>query len=77
MTQYKSPYDKTTSPLGKEETRAWLRKAGRLLEQRYGITLDDCTSDGLPPESFFDAPPEEFVDWVGEKYDLDTIGDYW
>lgn len=52
---------------GTPEQAQWRAKADQLLDERYGIVLDDCTPDGYPTDHWYAEPPEKFVDWVAEK----------
>lgn len=49
---------------------AWIEDTEELLAARYGITLADCTLDGIPSEADLQMAPKDFVDWVGEKFGL-------
>lgn len=45
-----------------------------LLMKRHGITVNDCTDDTqLQAEFNDDAKPEEFVEFIADKYDLNRI----
>lgn len=55
----------------------WLAEAERLLQERYHITLADCTDAGEPAPSWFDEAPSTFVAHVGYKYNLHELGDGW
>ena len=45
-----------------------------LLMKRHGITINDCTDDEqLNVEFNDDSKPEEFVEFLAGKYDLDRI----
>lgn len=48
------------------------------LHRSYCITLADAGVDDEMLKSHWEMkqPANEFVDWFGEKYDLDRISDY-
>jgi hypothetical protein len=51
----------------------WRKKANRLLTKQYGIELHDCTDDGRPTDDWYEEDPQNFVNWVADKYDLDVL----
>ncbi len=52
----------------------WRAEANQLLDDKYGIVLDDCTPDGYPTDHWYADPPEKFVEWIAEKNCLREIG---
>ena len=49
----------------------WHEKVEELLMRDYRITVGDCTDDEqLAIEFKQNSTPQEFVDFIGEKYDL-------
>jgi hypothetical protein len=52
----------------------WKAEFEKILMDKYGITINDCTDEEQLKTEFKDgSSPQEFVDWIGEKYDLQTI----
>lgn len=52
---------------------SWIEGTEELLAKRYGVTLSDCTPDGIPSEADLRMAPEDFVEWVGEKFGLTPL----
>lgn len=52
----------------------YINKIEELLTKRYGIGIDDCTDKEVLSQSLESGEtPEEFVSWIGEKYNLTDI----
>ncbi len=52
-------------------------KVEALLLKRHGITIGDCTDDDQLEVEFEDgARPEDFVEFIADKYDLDRIDQF-
>ncbi|KQW19493.1 hypothetical protein ASC80_19225 [Afipia sp. Root123D2] len=56
----------------------WRRAVDIRLYKVYGITIDDAGIDDKRLTNHFQSAetPNDFVYWVGEKYDLDPKTDY-
>ncbi|OYU89068.1 MAG: hypothetical protein CFE29_16185 [Bradyrhizobiaceae bacterium PARB1] len=56
----------------------WRKAVDQRLHRSYCITLADAGVDDEMLKSHWEMkqPANEFVDWFGEKYDLDRISDY-
>jgi hypothetical protein len=56
----------------------WKRVVDRRLHKIYCITLVDVGVDDEMLKSHWEMKQlaDDFVDWFGEKYDLDPISDY-
>ena len=51
----------------------WLECVKDGLEE-YGITVEDCTDDTQLIDAFSNGDrPEEFVEYIAEKYDLEVV----
>lgn len=49
-------------------------KFTKALKYKYGIVPSDCTSDELIEQAFNEGQsPQEYVDYLGEKYELNEI----
>jgi hypothetical protein len=51
----------------------YLSAVDDLLEQRFGITTNDCGLEHAAHAHEAGDTPEAFVAWIGEKYDLQDI----
>ncbi|MBB1089921.1 hypothetical protein HUU61_01335 [Rhodopseudomonas palustris] len=56
----------------------WKRAVDRRLEALYAITIADAGIDDVHLTTHWEAgqPPDEFVEWFGNKYDLDRRSSY-
>lgn len=55
----------------------WITQVSLLLKNKYGITTKDCADYTRLYDCFTDEmSPEEFVSWIAEKYDLQSIDGY-
>lgn len=54
------------------DRKQWLGRVNRLMTARYCLDSVSAGWDTTDVERYhgFDMPPEEFVDWYGEKYGL-------
>lgn len=60
-----------------EDFKTFKQKVDDLLMNDYLITIGDCTDDiQLKTEHRDGTTPQEFVDFIGEKYDLTKINNY-
>lgn len=50
----------------------WIEETNKELIKLYGITLADCADDRRI-DACLSMAPDEFADWVGEKYDLQRL----
>jgi len=53
----------------------YMNAVDNLIEARYGITSDDTSIDMIASAHENGEAPEEIVEQLAEKYDLDLIGD--
>ena len=51
----------------------YLNAVDALLEKRHGITSSDLDTDGIACAQEGGWTPEETVEWIANKYDLDRI----
>jgi len=48
----------------------------QIFNDKYGINPDDCADDQVIEDAYENGEtPEEFVEWVAEKYDLTDINE--
>jgi len=61
--------------MSKEKTLIqWTEEVENLLMKDYGITTGDCTDDKQLEVEFNDGTsPQEFVDFIADKRDLDKL----
>jgi len=53
---------------------SWERKVIKLFKKTYGLDKNDFYDRTRLKNAFEDGDsPEEYVEWYGEKYDLDEI----
>jgi hypothetical protein len=57
----------------------WREQVDRIFLKEYGIDLEDAGADDESLIKAFDddETPKEFVEWFGNKYDLDPISGGW
>ena len=56
---------------GSPQKQDWDKEVESLMQSRYGLEPNDYMDSADKSMS-----PEEFVDWYGDKYDLDRIDSY-